>query len=213
MFGVSGLRVQTLLCEAGQQRLTLRLRLLYALWVLVWIVGHVLGGMAVGAALGWLGALASLPGLALLEVVLAGLCLLAALRQAGVLPLPLPQLHRQVPRHWMATLPWSVVALGYGLQLGSGVSTRIRVATVYAVLLCALFSGSALGGALLMGLFGLVRSLPPALLGPRLSAPETAFAFACRVDGHEPWVARLNTLSLCTAAVLLACCWWYGPRT
>src|SRR5205823_6188804 len=115
-----------------------------------WVAGHAAGGVACGAVLGLAGAAlpagAASQGFALLAIA----CFAWSLRQFQLLDFPMPQWRRQVTREWMLRLPWDVVALGYGFQLGSAVATRITVSTTYAVLGSALFTGSPIEGACLV---------------------------------------------------------------
>jgi hypothetical protein len=211
MFGVSGLRASHLAAADGQPWGP-GARLRYALWAALWVVGHGLGGAATGAALGALGGALWAPAPPAGAAVLGLACLGWALAEFRWLRLPMPCWARQVPRGWMGRLPWGVVAVGYGLQLGSGVMTRIKVATTYAVLGCALLTGSPLWGAAVVAVFGLARSLPPGLSGPWLTSPAGALRFSRAVGRYEAAVRRLNGLALLTAALLLAAaCWGSRP--
>lgn len=162
----------------------------------VWAAGHVAGGALVGAGLGLLGSLLKPESLAAGTYLLAGVLLLGALHQLQILRLPLPHLPRQVPRHWIGRLPWDVVALGYGLQLGCAVATRIRLATTYAVLVCAVLSGSAASGAFIMGAFGAARGILPVLAGPRMTSPEQTLALSASLDAYSEPIAKINGLVL-----------------
>lgn len=204
MFGVSGLRYRLLLPPGSAGGASRRAAIGYGLWSLCWVTGHVAGGGLLGAALGWLGAGLSPGGRLVGVAVLSAGCLAGGLHQLGLIRLPMPQLHRQVPRTWTLRIPWGLVALGYGLQLGCGVATRIRVATTYVVLGCALLSGSAAAGALILGAFGAARSLLPVALGPRFACPRGALSFTLKFDTHEGRVGTLNGAALLAAAVLLA---------
>jgi hypothetical protein len=83
-----------------------------------------------------------------------------------------------------------------------------RIATTYAVLGCALLSGSATAGGLILGLFGFARSVAPVCMGPRLASPRKSLAFAVAFDTHEERVHKLNGVILLGVAVLLAgYCW------
>ncbi len=209
MFGVSGLRSQQLQAQYEGTGKRHRPWIRYGIWALLWVAGHVAGGVLLGAALGWLGS--GLPpatqpaGL----VVLSGGCLGMALHQLQVLRLPLPQLHRQVSRLWLVRLPWDLVALGYGLQLGCGVATRIKVATTYAVLGCAFLSGSALAGGFILGAFGAARSVLPVVLGPWVASPKRALSFALKFDDYAGRVGKLNGAVLLAAAGFLAGLAWH----
>lgn len=208
MFGVSGLRYQQLMGRSRTGTRRLRARLAIALWAVCWVTGHVAGGLFLGAALGLLGLLipagarpAALGGMVVL-------CLAAALHQLKLFRLPLPQLHRQVPRTWLAWWPGEMVALGYGLQLGCGVATRIKVASTYVVLGCALLSGSATAGALLLGLFGGARSVLPVLLAPQAASPRSSLLLALSFDEQEERVGKLNGVILLLAAPFLVAVAW-----
>jgi hypothetical protein len=202
MFGVTGLRYSALIAESHSCRAAQRARARYGFWVLNWVIGHILGGALVGGALGWVGAHIRTSDVG----VIAGMsiiCLAGAARELDVVRLPLPQLRRQVSRVWMQRLPWTIVALGYGIQLGSGLATRINVATTYAVFACATASGSIGVGALFLSLFGIARSILPALLGPYVAAPDRSISFAVWFSSHESRIRRLNGLLLLGAAVVM----------
>jgi hypothetical protein len=95
------------------------------------IVGFAFGALAasalVGAALGAFGGIIGIE----LALAAAGLALLAAAREAGILHLPLPQSRRQVPERWRAVLPLPVWSVGYGAGLGAGFLTFQPVATFW----------------------------------------------------------------------------------
>jgi hypothetical protein len=203
MFGVSGLRYLLLARANGPPAPPRGAGVRYGAWALAWVAGHVAGGAALGAALGWAGSGLS-PGGRLAGLGMLGLgCLAGAMHQFGVVRLPLPQLPRQVPRGWMGRLPWDVVAVGYGLQLGCGVATRIKVATTYAVLGCCFLSGSAAAGGLVLGLFGAARAALPVAVGPRVADPAASLAFTLAFDAYEGAVRRLNGAALLAAAAAL----------
>lgn len=198
MFGVTGLRFRLLADGGGGPSLPR-----FFLWSLVWVFGHALGGVVLGAALGWFGSglePALQPGAI---VLMACTCFGLGMHQFGWLRWPLPQWRRQVRRQWMQELPWNVVALGYGVQLGCGVGTYIPVATTYAALSFALLSGSPPAGAMTMGLFGVARSLAPVAVAPYIASPLRSLRFAAAVDRYEPWVFRVNGCLLLLAAAAL----------
>lgn len=206
MFGVAGLRAERLTAAAGRRRAYRR----YAAWALLWVMGHVAGGALLGAGLGWLGGLVPAGARPAGLLALATLSVAWGLHHLGVLRLPMPQIPRQVPRPWLFTVPWDLIALGYGLQLGCGFATRVVVATTYAVAGCALLSGSATAGAALLAVFGAARSVLPVLLGPRLDSSRKALGFAIAFDRHEALVTRLNGITLLLAAVYFAAAGAYG---
>jgi hypothetical protein len=174
---------------------------LYGIWSMLWVVAHVAGGLFLGAGLGAMGML--LPtryqaaGVALLSI----LCLLWALRELQLIKLPMPQWQRQVQQHWLGRLPWNLLAVGFGVQLGCAVATRIKTAITYAALCAALLVGSPIRGAIIMGTFGLARALPALIAGPLVASPERSMRCAVHLDRYSTIVARAMAGILMLAAV------------
>jgi hypothetical protein len=140
----------------------------WGLTVAAYLVGSTLGGLALGlvaALVGSLvpadvrGATASALVVALALLLLAVLDVLSA-SSTGSARLRLPSWQRQVDEQWLGRYRGWVYGVGFGAQLGFGVVTIITSATVYAVVLLAFWSGSALPGLVIGGSFGLVRALP-----------------------------------------------------
>lgn len=125
---------------------------------LCYLAGVLLGGALLGtalalagAALAWLvGARPALPAWAL-----AAACLCGAARDAGLLPLPLPQWRQQVNRWWLTVFGANAAFLAWGLLIGLGVHTRYFYTIPYIVALWILSTGSAPAAVLLLGSFGL----------------------------------------------------------
>jgi hypothetical protein len=153
--GVSMLSTITPLAERGRGH---RWRAT-ATW---YMTGSVAGGATLGAVLALLAAgvhqLAGTTGATTATtIVAAGLTLLAAAAEAGVVALPIH--HRQVNERWLdAYRPW-VYATGFGWQIGTGVATYIRTSAVYVLIALAALSGNPLLGLSVGLLFGLVRGL------------------------------------------------------
>src|SRR5437867_4232476 len=131
-------------------------------------------GLAFGAALlfgglGLLGASVSLPRAALAAVVvLAGAA--AAADAAGLRVRP--QVRFQVPERWRRTLPLPLALFLYGGLLGTGVSTFVPAAALWALLPLSVAMGVS---ALALGLsFAAGRALPVILLAAR--GDETGLA-------------------------------------
>src|SRR4051794_34824337 len=99
--------------------------------LLLFTVGAVTAAAAVGAAAAVLGSALGRREALLLALVVAGL---AAVREAGVLRVPVPQARRQVPERWRRELPLPLWSLGYGAGMGAGVFTHQPVATLWAAL-------------------------------------------------------------------------------
>jgi sulfite exporter TauE/SafE len=123
-----------------------------------YVLGAVLGGAAVGGiagTLGWgLAALAE-PSEAALVVAVVGLLIASALLDGLGLAVPSPE--RQVDETWLARYRSWVYGGGFGIQLGTGVMTFVKTASVYAMWLLVVLGASPLLGAAVGAWFGLVR--------------------------------------------------------
>jgi len=124
---------------------------------------HVLGatfsaallGAGLGAAGMALGAPWGVPG----AVAVIGVAGAYALRELAGLPVPVPELRRQVPEWWRSAFSPGTAATLYGLGLGVGFATHLRHGTLVAVAVASLASGDPVPAAAAMGAFGLARSL------------------------------------------------------
>ncbi len=153
---------------------------------------------AVGAAAG-LGGLLGLTGRALptrwalaLAVTLA---LLGALREAGIVRVPLPDLRRQVPERWRRDKPLALWSTGYGAILGAGVGTFQPVATFWVACAGAAALGRPAVAALCLAPFGLGRALMVAFPG---DDPLH------RLAGAHRMLRPVNAATLLAFALLLA---------
>jgi len=198
MFGVSGLRIDQLR-RAGASRLGIAVG--YVGWSAIWIAAHLAGGAALGSVLGAVGSRVPLsPGVSpwILALVLA----LGGLHHLGLVRLPMPQLHRQVARHWMKwPLAWT--AVGYGVQLGSAVSTRITNFATYAALAASFLTRSPAHGAMTMMMFAFARALPAVFTGPVAHSPQRSFSLAFRMGEWEPRIHKFSGALLLLYAALL----------
>jgi hypothetical protein len=120
-----------------------------------YLIGSVVGGAALGAALGTVGRLFRLGGGLL--VVTAGVALLAAL--ADLLG-RVPSRHRQVDETWLTTYRDWVIGGGFGIQLGFGAVTIVTSASTYLAWWFELATGSALWATVIGASFGVARALP-----------------------------------------------------
>jgi hypothetical protein len=169
-----------------------------------YMTGSVAGGASLGAVLALLAAgvhtLAATTGATV--VVAAGLTLLAAAAEAGVVALPVH--HRQVNERWLdAYRPW-VYATGFGWQIGTGVATYIKTSAVYALIALAALTGDPLLALSVGLLFGLVRGL--AVFTSRGVTTTTALAAFHRrfMELDRPARAAVVVVEL-AAAVALSC--------
>ena len=150
---------------------------------------------AIGALLGALGALLGAPwGTAGVLAVLAVAVVYAA-RDLFRLPVPLPDLGRQVPEWWRTFFSRPVTSILYGLGLGTAFFTSLSFGTFVVVSAIAVVSGSPAIGALICAPFGLGRALVLAAADPEgLDRP-----------GGQRFLGLANGLaSLLAAAAVLA---------
>jgi hypothetical protein len=163
--------------------------------VVAYVIGSAVGGLAVGATLGLVGA-------ALAPPPAVGLLVMATLIGAGVVldlgprGLALPTIRRQVNEAWLHRYrPW-VYGTGFGFQLGAGVVTVVVGSAVYAAFAASFLTGSLVRGAAIGAAFGAARAATivpagrirrPAQLGlvdARLRAwdgPSRRIAVGCEV--------------------------------
>src|SRR5437868_5883478 len=133
-------------------------------WVVTvsaFLLGASAAGAGAGAALGALGSVL-LPASLSNQARVGGLAVaLAAAIALDWIPPRVPGPRRQVDERWLDRYRGWVYGLGYGSQLGLGVTTVISSATTYVALVAAFASGSPGAGALIVGCFGAIRGLTP----------------------------------------------------
>jgi len=175
------------------------------------VAGSLAGGLVVGALAGGAGALAlgALDGAGVqvgttgrlgLLAAAAGLALLLDLRP-GSTRAPGPR--RQVNEQWLEVYREWVYGAGYGLQLGAAVLTQVASAAVYVMLLAAALTGSVAAGALVGGVFGLVRALPVLATG-RVHDVRALAALHRRSAGLAAPARGLTVAVLAVTAAVLA---------
>ena len=128
----------------------------WAVTVVSFTVGSLAGGALVGLVLGTIGLLVPVGANAVVAVLAAGSVAAITADLAGPTP---PSLRRQVDRTWMTGFRGWVYGLGYGAQLGSGVTTYISSWTTWLMLVAMLLAPDP-RAAVLFGIgHGLVRGL------------------------------------------------------
>jgi hypothetical protein len=164
--------------------------------------GFALGAVGASALLGAVFGLAgSLLGIRAAVWVAAGLALLGAARETGLVRLPLPQVRRQVPERWRFDLPLPVWSVAYGAGLGTGFLTFQAVATFWVACAAAVALAEPLPAALAFSLYGGGRALM--VVWPR--RPERdATAAVERLTRRRGAVRRANAAALVACAALLA---------
>jgi hypothetical protein len=174
----------------------------------VTVTAFVIGGVAGGAAIG---ALAAVAGALLLPASVGSDARLAALAVLALAAIaldaasdPAPGPRRQVNEHWLHRYRGWVYGLGFGAQLGFAVTTVVSSAATYVGLAAAFLTRSPADGALIAGCFGLVRGLTP-LAAASIDRPERLIAFHAAFDRVRATAARAGAAGLgviVTAAVV-----------
>ncbi len=129
--------------------------------LLIYSISSIVGGVCIGVLLGciplgkWLPNSASwLPGCLLAAVAIA-----FSLEESGFILLPRLRSRWKVPRSWLTQMSEGRAITAYGFCLGTGVLTPMS-ACLYPVLLWAVIGGNCTQGAIVMGSFGLFRTIP-----------------------------------------------------
>ena len=133
----------------------------YWITATAYVVGSVAGGAVTGLVAGSLGALVAAVVPVGTTVVAGSIAVLGTVALAfEVTRRRVPSIHRQVDEAWLEVYRGWVYGLGFGFQLGLGLSTIVTTAALYLCVAIAFLSGS-VGAGLVIGLaFGLVRALP-----------------------------------------------------
>jgi hypothetical protein len=168
--------------------------------VTAFLVGATVAGAALGALAGALGAIivpGSL-GLGARLGALAAVALLAVAFDARAERIPGPR--RQVNEDWLHAFRGWVYGLGYGAQLGFGVTTVVSSAALYVAVVAALGTREPALGALVLGCFGAARGLT-LLAGAGVRRPEQLIALHTRLG---QWRGPARTASMATLGAITA---------
>jgi hypothetical protein len=174
----------------------------WAVTVTAFLLGSAVAGAALGAVVGAAGSIA-LPTSVGEDARLVALAIalgLALALDAGAARVPGP--HRQVNEAWLHSYRGWVYGLGYGAQLGLGVTTVVSSAAIYVALSGAFLSGDPGLGGIVMGCFGLVRGISP-LAAAYVRHPDQLLAFHRRLAGWRA-PARRGGLAVLGAILALA---------
>ncbi|HEY5316330.1 MAG TPA: hypothetical protein VIJ20_00005, partial [Solirubrobacteraceae bacterium] len=159
------------------------------------LLGATIAGAALGALAGELGALV-LPasvdlGLRLAALAVAGILAVALDARGERVPGP----RRQVNEDWLRAFRGWVYGLGYGAQLGFGVTTVVSSAALYVAMIAALATGAPALGALVLGCFGAVRGLT-LLSAVGVRQPEQLIALHRRLSQWRGPARTAGTMTL-----------------
>jgi hypothetical protein len=167
--------------------------------VSAFLLGATAAGAGAGALLGAAGGLvlASTGARPRLALLAAALLVAVALDLLRAVPGP----RRQVDERWLDEFRGWVYGLGFGSQLGVAITTVVSSAATYVALLAAFLTGSAWGGAVVLGCFGLVRGMTP-LAAARVRRPDQLMALHARLDRWRAPAARTWPALMAGALVL-----------
>ncbi len=166
----------------------------YGVTIVAFLLGGVVAGSALGAVLGALGSLL-LGGVAIsVRLVVLALALGLGLG-VDLRPGSAPGPRRQVDERWLDEFRGWAYGLGYGAQLGLGVSTVVSSAATYVALLATLLCAGAGAGALILGVYGAIRGLTP-LLAVRVRSPDQLLRFHARFVGVQRPAAAATQVAL-----------------
>jgi hypothetical protein len=169
----------------------------WSVTVTAFAIGASAAGAVVGGVIGGIGALAHVGSLSVAGrlAVLAGAALVAIWLDARAARVPGPR--RQVDERWLDQFRGWVYGLGYGAQLGLGVTTVVSSAATYLAMLAALLVADVGRGALVVGCFGLVRGLS-LLASGGVRGPEELVSLHAMLERHRS-VARAAGVALLAA--------------
>jgi hypothetical protein len=171
--------------------------------VAFFIAGSVLSAAALGALAGALGGLTWPRGFGAGHLRFATLALALAagvVIDLGVGGLRVPSIRRQVNEDWLLEYRGWVYGLGFGVQLGVGVSTIVTTTAVYGTIVAAWITGDPVLGAVVAGSFGLVRGAS-LLAGARVTSTARLVALHTWIGA---WRGRVRTIGVAAQAALVA---------
>jgi hypothetical protein len=172
----------------------------YALTIAAFILSSVgagaLGGLVLGAVgallvsgLGTAGRLGTL-------AIAVGVAIILDSRSS-----PVPGPRRQVNEQWLDRYRGWVYGIGFGAQLGMGVSTIVTSAATYVAMLAAGLSADPAAGALILGVYGAVRGLTPLLAARSRTTTQLMSLHAALARASAP-VARAAPLALLAVLIV-----------
>ena len=177
-----------------------------AIW---FVLGAVVGGATIGAVMAGLAAAVSAIGAtstALLGIA-AGLAVLGATVDSGVLGFMPPFFKRQVNEYWLSKYRAWVYGSGFGWQIGAGVTTYIMTTAVFVTVAFGALTAGPVAAMVLGVFFGLARGLA-VLLTARSRSTADLFALHRRFDAlGEPVRRAVIVVQLVVAVVATGAAW------
>lgn len=171
------------------------------------VAGSLLGGAAVGALAGSIGALVLPDSSVLAGVVLVLAALAGALLDARVGGVRLPTITRQVDERWLHKYRGWVYGLGFGFQLGTALATIVSSAAVYLALVAAVLTRSTLAGIVIGLVFGAIRGTS-IVLAARIDSAEALRQFHRRLAGNASRSIRASVAAQGASTVVSLVALW-----
>lgn len=170
------------------------------------VIGSIIGGALVGLILGAGGWMLRVAFTAAGSSIDQSTSLLAV-AVVGVVALgyeasgrSIPSVHRQVNEDWLAEFRGWVYGIGFGFQLGAGITTFITAAAILVWLAAMVLAGSLNSAVLIGATFGLARGL--SILPARaIDSPEQLVQFHRMLHRSAPRVQRLGSAVLVVVTV------------
>jgi hypothetical protein len=176
----------------------------WPLTVAYYLIGGLLGGVTIGAlagAVGWLGLQWWAPTPASSAAATAAVLITALVWDVS--GFTIPTIHRQVNEDWLRMYRSWVYGGGFGFQLGLGVVTIVTTAATYAMVGLAGLAASPVSGAIIGGVFGLVRALPILTVG-RIGSGEALRTYHRTMQALAPRADWLVRFAIVTAGFFVA---------
>ena len=182
--GLSMLSTITPLAERGRGRR-------FASTAAWFVVGAVVGGLTLGAGAALLARAVHATGLSVTAAVAIGgvAALITAASDLRTFGVALPNHPRQVNERWLDQYRSWIYGVGFGWQIGVGLSTYIMTAAVYLVIVLSALTASPVTALAIGGLFGLVRGLA-ILLASGITSPARLRSFHRRFAAWAEPVRR-----------------------
>lgn len=174
-----------------------------------YVVGAIVGGATLGAVMTVLAAAVSGLGVASTALlgIAAGVAVLGAAVDSGVLGVNPPFLKRQVNEYWLSKYRAWVYGSGFGWQIGAGVTTYVMTAAIFVTIAYGALTAGPVAALVLGVWFGLVRGLA-VLLTARSRSTTELFALHRRFDAlGEPVRRAVIVVQLVVAVVAAGAAW------
>jgi len=173
---------------------------------MTYTLGSVMGGILIGAFLGSVGLLLTVPLDAhrnLFPFFIGLLAIAYAMHELRLVSLPYPQRQRQVPDHWRHRFHPYITAGLFGLLLSTGFITFIPTATYYILVLAVILHGAPFTSIFIFAIYGITRALLFLPFSWQNNAPGRVERLTYYMDLTKPIIRQVNGFALATAGAYL----------